>query len=99
MLLEDKYVDFLIDNNLTQSQYLLLHLIYKKRTDLVIKYKEAFPSYDDSDTMIGEHYINDLINRNFLVWSKKKKYYIIGEKYIKVFESIEIKLVSDEAEK
>lgn len=99
MLLEDIYVDFLIDNNLTQAQYLLLHLIHKNRQDLVKKYKNAFPAYDDSDSMIGEHYVIDLIKRGFLIHSKEKKRYIIGEKYTKMFDGIEIKLVSEMRQK
>lgn len=99
MLLEEHYVDFLIDNNLTQAQYLLLHLLHNKRLDLVKKYKDYFPAYDESDTMIGDYYTNDLITRGFLIWSPMKNHYIIGEKYTKVFDSIKIKLASNEVDK
>ena len=56
MILEDAYIKFLIEHNLTQSQYLMLHLIYKNRGDLVKQYKDKFPSEDG--TMIGQYQIN-----------------------------------------
>lgn len=99
MLLEDKYVDFLIDNNLTQSQYLLLHLVHKKRLDLIRKYKKAFHSDEKGDTMIGEYYTKDLVNRGFLVLDENETHYIIGKKYVEIFIQNDVKLVSDEAHK
>jgi len=64
MLLEDKYIDFLIENDITQNQYLLLHLIFKQRLDLIQKYKNHFPT--DDKTMIGQYFITDLYKKGFL---------------------------------
>lgn len=69
MLLHDSYLRFIIKNNLTQAQYLLLHLVYHERVDLIRDFKEAFPSEDS--TMIGEYWVKDLINRGYLVQSPK----------------------------
>jgi DNA-binding MarR family transcriptional regulator len=95
MLLEDNYVDFLIENNITQSQYLLLHLLYKQKPHLIRKYKEAFPSEDGS--MIGKYMIDDLINRGFLKENSKgnievtdKFLIIFVNKYIATDEIFEI---------
>ena len=64
MLLEDSYVKFLIEHDLTQSQYLLLHLVHKGRVDLIRAYKAKFPSGDD--TMIGEYMTKELFTKGFL---------------------------------
>jgi hypothetical protein len=82
MLLEDAYVKFLIEHNLTQSQYLLLHLVYKDRGDLIREYKKVFPSEDG--TMIGQWQINDLINRGFLVKDLNDRIKI-GKKFLEIF--------------
>lgn len=74
MLLHDSYIQFLIDKNLTQSQYLLLHLIHNERPDLIRDYKAKFPS--DDNTMIGEYYTNDLIKRGFIAYDKANKLYL-----------------------
>lgn len=64
MILEDSYIKFIIDNKLTQGQFLLLYLLYKNRPDLIKQYKERFPSEDG--TMIGQYFIDDLFTRGFL---------------------------------
>lgn len=65
MINEDKYIDFVIENKLTQKQFLLLHLVYKKRYDLLKKYKDAFPTGDGS--IIGRLETEDLIDRGLLI--------------------------------
>lgn len=82
MILEDAYVSFLIEHDITQNQYLLLHLAHKKRWDLVKKYKDKFPSGDD--TMIGEYFINDLIKKDFLKRDADGNLGI-GQKFLEVF--------------
>jgi hypothetical protein len=82
MILEEQYVKFLIEHDLTQNQYLLLHLIYKKRIDLVMLYKNRFPTEDG--TMIGEYFTKDLYTRGFLedVIEKGKKVVRVTEKFL-----------------
>jgi hypothetical protein len=65
MLLEERYVNFICENNLTQPQFLLLYLLYKGRKDLILKYKQNFPT--DDGTMIGKLWIDDLFRRGFLI--------------------------------
>lgn len=81
MLLEDAYVPFLVQHDLTQSQYLLLHLIYKKRHDLIRLYKEKFPADDSS--MIGQRLTQELFDKNWLV--KKGNIVEVSEKYLSAF--------------
>jgi len=64
MLLEERYVNFICENKLTQGQFLLLYLAYKKRMDLILKYRQTFPA--DDGTMIGKIWVDDLINRGWL---------------------------------
>jgi len=64
MLLEERYVNFICENKITQGQFLLLYLAYKKRMDLILKYKQTFPA--DDGTMIGKYLMDDLINRGWL---------------------------------
>lgn len=83
MILEEEYVEFLIKHNLTQSQFLLLFLVYKNRTDLIKKYKANFPSDDDS--MIGQYLIKDLKAKGFLIENKNKGTVELGSKFRNVF--------------
>lgn len=85
MILEDSYVPFLINNNLSQSQYLLLHLIYKQKLHLIKKYKEAFPSGDNN--MIGEYFTKDLFNRGFLTtkFINNKDVVVVTDKFLNIF--------------
>lgn len=81
MILEDSYVKFLVEHGLTQNQYLLLHLVYKKRPDLIKVYKQAFPS--DDDTMIGQYFIDDLFKKGFL--EKKGDTIVVSSKFLEAF--------------
>jgi len=64
MIDEQRYVPFLIKHNITQAQYLLMHLLYKKRYDLIKQYKDKFPT--DDNTMIGLTPIKQLIEDGFI---------------------------------
>ncbi len=83
MIAEDAYVNFLIKYDLTQSQVLLLHLLYKKRVDLIRRYKEVFPN--DDGTMIGEVFVNDLIKKGFLVKNPETESIKLGTKFYEAF--------------
>lgn len=82
MILEDAYVKFLIEHGLTQSQYLLLHLVYKERGDLIREYKLNFPS--DDNTMIGQRWIDDLLTKGFLI-KDHNDHIKIGKKFLDIF--------------
>ena len=62
MILIDRYIEFLVENQLTQDQYLLLHLLKENRADLITRYKNAFPN--EEGTMIGKELITDLIAKD-----------------------------------
>lgn len=81
MIAEEEYIHFLIKNDLTQEQYLCLHLIYKNRVDLIKLYKEAFPS--GGTKMIPDIFIKDLINKGFLV--VKNKSFKLGKAFLELF--------------
>lgn len=68
MINEDKYIDFIIDNKLTQQQFLLLHLVFRKRWDLLRRYKETFPTNDG--TIIGKTQTDRLLERGLLTYKK-----------------------------
>jgi hypothetical protein len=70
MLLEEKYVNFICNNDLTQGQFLLLYLVYKNRLDLVKKYKETYPTQDG--TMIGQLWIDKLFQKEWLIKNGNK---------------------------
>ena len=82
MILEDSYVKFLIEHNLTQGQYLLLHLVHKGRPDLIRAYKEAFPSEDS--TMIGQYFIDDLIKKGFVAINAQNKP-VLTKQFLEIF--------------
>ena len=82
MIQEDSYVKFLVEHGLTQNQYLLLHLVYKERPDLIREYKQAFPS--DDNTMIGQYFIEDLFKKGFLE-KKGDGTIIVSTKFLEAF--------------
>ena len=79
------YVKFLIDNSLTQGQYLLLTLLYEKEFTLLKEFKAKFPHKEGS--MISKSEIADLVTKGFLI--KHPKGYKIGDKFKKVFVTSE----------
>lgn len=81
MIQENRYVDFITKHKLTQPQFLLLHLLYKNKKDLIKKYKQTFPTDDNS--MIGIRALNDLIDRKFVI--KTDKGYTLGELFLDVY--------------
>jgi hypothetical protein len=86
MILHKFYLQFLFKTGLTQSQFLLLHLIYNKDQKYIDMYKERFPT--DDGTMIGKVPTQQLLNEGWLtvnkdrilqVTDKFKEYYVIDE--------------------
>lgn len=83
----DEYVSFLEKEKMTQAQYLFLLLIYKKRVDLIKRYKKCFPIENDN-SMIGKYAIKDLINKGFIkivINNSKKKEIILTKKFLNIF--------------
>ena len=83
MILIDRYIEFLVENQLTQDQYLLLHLLKENRADLITRYKNAFPN--EEGTMIGKELITDLIAKEFLI--KTTNGFKLGDKIKNVFST------------
>lgn len=81
MLLEERYVNFICDNKITQGQFLLLYLAYKKRMDLIVKYKQTFPA--DDGTMIGKFWLDDLIARGWL--ERIEENFKVSDKFKAIF--------------
>jgi len=81
MIIAKHYVKFLIDNNLTQGQYLLLTLLFEKEFALLKEFKIKFPCVEGS--MIPKKQIDDLVTRAFLI--KSPQGYKIGDKFKAVF--------------
>jgi len=81
MIAVDEYVNFIVDNNLTQEQVLLLHLLYYDRADLIIKYKKKYPT--EEGAMISSYLLNDLVYKGFII--KSKNSLSIGDEFLKIF--------------
>ena len=82
----DRYIEFLYKNKLTQSQFLFLYCLYHKKYELLRKYKEMFPTPDN--TIIGKEIFNDLIRKGFIIQLKKGTTvndFKITDKFIKNF--------------
>lgn len=60
----ERYIDFIIKNKLSQSQFLFLYLLHRNKIDSINKYKEAFPTLDGS--MIGAFLRDELIDKGFI---------------------------------
>jgi hypothetical protein len=80
MILLDRYVTFLVDNDLTQNQLLFLKLIHAKRVDLIKLYKSKF---SDNDSMISDYFLKDLIKKEFLI--KTDTGYKLGIKFLDIY--------------
>lgn len=61
----ERYIKFITKHNITQSQFLFLYLLQRKRYDLMKDYKAAFPS--DDGTVIGKHLRDELLERGFII--------------------------------
>lgn len=82
----ERYLNFIIENKLTQAQFLFLYLIYRKKVDCIKKYKAAFPNEENS--MIGKYDKQDLLDRGFIESVGEAGMtadYILGEKFTKLF--------------
>ena len=77
----EPYINFIITHRITQEQFLLLHILYHERIDLLKKYKEAYPT--EEGTMISTYQINDLMNKKFII--KTKTGYKLGRKFLEIF--------------
>ena len=86
MILVDKYVNFIVDNKLNEKQFLVLVLLREERRDLILKYKEQFPTTDG--TMIGIPLIQDLVNKGFLVF--KDRQYTLSDKFLELYVTPEV---------
>ena len=85
----EQYVNFMVDNYLTQQQLLLLYCLYFRREDLLVKYKERFDISPDTP-VIGDTARDELIDRGFLKVVGKGKTiddYSVTEKFSDVFVS------------
>lgn len=87
MILLPNYVDFLIEHNLNQEQYLLLHLLYYREFNLIKKYKEKFPK--NTNQLLSKEHIEDLLNRKYLI-KVKNKGYVLGTKFTDIFVTPEL---------
>jgi DNA-binding MarR family transcriptional regulator len=75
------YIDFLKEFNLTQTQFLVLHLLYKKNTSTIRKARKYTKDMPQKD-------IDDLETRGFIVKKKNsrgKYVYVIGEKFQEIY--------------
>lgn len=60
----ERYIGFITKHKITQSQFLFLYLLQRKRYDLCKTYRDAFPSEDG--TLIGKHLRDELLERGFI---------------------------------
>ena len=81
MILLDQYMSFIIANDLTQEQYLLLHFLKDERKDLIQKYKKAYPTEEGS--MIPRKAIKELVDKEFLI--KTEKGFKLSKKLLNIF--------------
>ena len=84
MIYTNEYITFLLKTGLTQQQFLLLFLIYKKEQNNIDKYKARFPNADH--TMIGREETMYLLETEWLALSKTN-ILIVTEKFTKHFVS------------
>ena len=70
MINEERYLNFIIDNKVTQQQFLLLHLLFKNRWDLIELYKKAYPTNDG--TIIGRQQTDLLLEKKLLQYTTDK---------------------------
>lgn len=90
MIIHRQYLNFLYKTRLTQSQFLLLHLLYKEDFQAIQEYKNNFPSEDNY--MIGEYLTKDLIKKGWIKEKENGKLYITEEfrmLYVNKFKAID----------
>jgi len=63
----ERYVNFIVDNKLSQRQNLFLYLVYVKRYDLMKKYLQAVPVPEGENKFLSKFELDDLITRGFII--------------------------------
>ncbi len=81
MILEEAYINFIVKNNITQAQFLLLYLLYKNKPQLIDLYKEM---YSTDGTMIGQKETDELFEKGFIKRNIKNKI-IVTPKFLQAF--------------
>lgn len=82
----ERYINFIVKNKLTQSQFVFLYLLQRKRYDLLKLYAEANPSTDG--TAIGKVLRDDLLARGFIIKLDEREVansYQIGQPFKLIF--------------
>lgn len=82
MINTNEYITFLLSTGLTQKDFLLLFLIYKKEQKNIDKYKARFPNADH--TMIGMESTMKLIDEDWLEVNNKREL-VVTNKFTKHF--------------
>jgi hypothetical protein len=84
MILTEPYINFLIENDITPTQFIVLTLLYEKEIKQIKRYKEAFT---DGKGILPKDQIENLVMRDFLV--KTPKGYKLGKEFTKIFVTSE----------
>ena len=82
MINHKEYLDFLFKTGLTQAQFLLIYLVYKKDQKAIEKYKIRFPS--DDGTMVGKSLTQQLIDEDWLYVTEGRTL-VASNKFRKLF--------------
>lgn len=93
----ERYVNFIVDNKLSQRQNLFLYLVYVKRYDLMKKYLQAVPVPEGENKFLSKFELEDLIARGFIVRvgeGASVANYELGLGYKKIF--IDANVAADE---
>ena len=81
MILLEKYVKFLVKNNITERQFLILLFIYYKRQDLIGLYKQQFTN---NKNIVTEEDKEDLRQKGFLYKDEFNNYFLTND-FIQLF--------------
>ncbi len=94
MILIDKYVNFLIDNQITERQFLALYLIYSKRMDLIELYKKRVTNGmkiippEELPSLIEKGFVKLNVDGNAVLTDKFKNIFV--DKHIATEEIYEV---------
>ena len=82
MIISERYVKFLVKHKISPEQYLLLHLLYENRKDLIEDYKIAFKGINER--MVSDKGLKDLIEKGFIIKTFSGSYKL-GRPFLDVF--------------
>ena len=73
MLDEERIINFLEKHKIGLHQFFFLHCIYKNKMDVLKRYRDIIPPYENSNKVIHLALLEDLIEKKLIIKEKDEQ--------------------------